>query len=90
MQDLLGTVRNITEHAVTSWEEVDKLLDKGMSTRSVAATAMNDTSSRSHAVVQLALDMEDSLGTVGQKEITRPRRSRANLVDLAGFLSTKW
>ena len=55
-----------------------------MDTRSVAATAMNDKSSRSHAVVQLALDMEDSLGQVGAKKITRPRRSRANLVDLAG------
>ena len=54
----------------------------GMDTRSVAATATNDKSSRSHAVVQLALDMEDSLGQVGAKKITRPRRSRANLVDL--------
>ena len=55
--------------------EVEKLLDKGMDTRSVAATAMNDKSSRSHVVVQLALDMEDSLGQVGAKKITRPRRS---------------
>ena len=77
-------VRGLSEHEVTSWAEVEKLLDKGMDTRSVAATAMNDKSSRSHAVVQLALDMEDSLGQVGAKKITRPRRSRANLVDLAG------
>uniref|UniRef100_A0A7S4GPK1 Kinesin-like protein n=1 Tax=Eutreptiella gymnastica TaxID=73025 RepID=A0A7S4GPK1_9EUGL len=77
-------VKGLSEHVVTSWEEVEKLLDKGMETRSVAATAMNDTSSRSHAVVQIALDMEDSLGQVGAKKITRPRRARANLVDLAG------
>ena len=77
-------VKDLSEHVVTTWEQVEKLLDKGMETRSVAATAMNDTSSRSHAVVQLSLDMEDSLGSVGGKKIARPRRARANLVDLAG------
>jgi hypothetical protein len=77
-------VKGLSEHAVRTWDDVNQLLTRGMETRTTAATAMNDTSSRSHAVVQISLDMEDSLGVVGGKSITRPRRSRANLVDLAG------
>ncbi len=57
-------VRGLTEHPVTSWREVERMLDHGMEHRSTAATAMNDRSSRSHAVVQLSLDMEDNLGVV--------------------------
>ena len=78
------TVRGLTEKLVHSWEEIEALLDAGMDSRTTAATAMNDKSSRSHAVVQLSLDMETQLGQVGAKKISRPRRSRANLVDLAG------
>ena len=67
-----------------SWDEVNQILDQGIANRSVAATAMNATSSRAHTVIQLSLDMVDELGQVGAKKISRPRRSRANLVDLAG------
>eukprot|EP00669_Euglena_mutabilis_P013747 TRINITY_DN873_c0_g1_i1.p1 TRINITY_DN873_c0_g1~~TRINITY_DN873_c0_g1_i1.p1 ORF type:complete len:681 (+),score=243.03 TRINITY_DN873_c0_g1_i1:227-2044(+) len=77
-------VKGLTEKSATSWNEVDHLLTVGMEHRTTAATAMNDRSSRSHAVVVLALDMVDILGQVGTKQISRPRRSRANLVDLAG------
>lgn len=77
-------VRGLIERKVTTWEEVEKTLDSGMDNRSTAATAMNDKSSRSHAVVVLAVDMEDNLGTAMGKKITRPRRARSNLVDLAG------
>eukprot|EP00667_Euglena_gracilis_P002644 EG_transcript_2649 len=82
---LLGpVVKGLTEHVVTTWDEVNRLLLHGMHTRTTASTAMNDASSRSHAVVQISLDMEDALGVVGMKRISRQRRSRANLVDLAG------
>eukprot|EP00668_Euglena_longa_P040768 GGOE01053670.1.p1 GENE.GGOE01053670.1~~GGOE01053670.1.p1 ORF type:complete len:715 (+),score=184.95 GGOE01053670.1:375-2519(+) len=77
-------VKGLTEKTVTTWEEVDRALTIGMEHRTTAATAMNDRSSRSHAVVVLALEMVDTLGKVGTKSIVRPRRSRANLVDLAG------
>jgi|UniRef100_A0A7S4FYE6 kinesin family protein 1 len=78
------TVRGLIEKDVHSWDEVNQILDQGIANRSVAATAMNATSSRAHTVIQLSLDMVDELGQVGAKKISRPRRSRANLVDLAG------
>lgn len=77
-------VKNLSERTVTCWDDVDRCLAVGMEHRTTAATAMNDRSSRSHAVVVIAMEMVDTFGQVGNKTISRPRRSRANLVDLAG------
>jgi len=48
-------VKGLSEHPVSSWHEVERFLDRGMESRTTAATAMNDRSSRSHAVVARAL-----------------------------------
>lgn len=44
-------VENAVEEAVSSYEEIEELLDEGNKARTVAATAMNATSSRSHSIL---------------------------------------
>lgn len=46
-------VENVIEEPVTSYSEIDKLLADGNKVRTVAATAMNATSSRSHSVLTI-------------------------------------
>ncbi|KAH8240200.1 hypothetical protein KR032_012169 [Drosophila birchii] len=68
----------LTELAVKSAKEVTDYLIRGSSGRAVAATAMNETSSRSHAIFTLTLvaTKKDSTQSV--------TTSKFNLVDLAG------
>ena len=77
-------VKGLSHTVVTNWEQVTALLQKGSMVRATGSTAMNDRSSRSHALVQLLLSQEEVIGTVGKKDIFRKRSSRINLVDLAG------
>ena len=44
------TVRGLSKHVVSSFEEVQTLLEDGSRIRTMAATAKNATSSRSHAI----------------------------------------
>ena len=76
----LNYVPGLTESAVAQHEDVEKLMDFGMKSRSVAATAMNDRSSRSHCIFTFNLtQIKGSL----EKPISC-LRSKVNLVDLAG------
>jgi kinesin family protein 1 len=43
-------VQDLSRLAVNSFENIDQLMDEGNKARTVAATNMNETSSRSHAV----------------------------------------
>lgn len=43
-------VDGLTVHEVTDFEQIQELMDIGNTNRTTAATGMNDTSSRSHAV----------------------------------------
>ncbi|XP_017022728.1 chromosome-associated kinesin KIF4 [Drosophila kikkawai] len=67
----------LTELAVKSAQEVTDYLMRGSSGRAVAATAMNETSSRSHAIFTLTL-------VATKKDSKAVTTSRFNLVDLAG------
>ncbi|KAL4816562.1 hypothetical protein BDW67DRAFT_44753 [Aspergillus spinulosporus] len=74
-------VEDLAKLAVRSFEEIENLMDEGNKARTVAATNMNETSSRSHAVFTLMLtqkrhDAETSMDT--------EKVSRISLVDLAG------
>ncbi|KAA6387281.1 MAG: putative Kinesin-II 95 kDa subunit [Streblomastix strix] len=72
-------VENVIEEPVTSYSEIDKLLADGNKVRTVAATAMNATSSRSHSVLTIFFTRSEIIsGKKTQKD------SRINLVDLAG------
>ncbi|KAM9298876.1 kinesin-like protein KIF1B isoform 3-T3 [Gastrophryne carolinensis] len=79
---LLGPyVEDLSKLAVTSYTDIADLMDAGNKARTVAATNMNETSSRSHAVftivfTQKRLDTETDLST--------EKVSKISLVDLAG------
>ncbi|XP_034124397.1 chromosome-associated kinesin KIF4 isoform X1 [Drosophila guanche] len=68
----------LTELEVNSAREVTDHLMRGSAGRAVAATAMNETSSRSHAIFTLTVV---SSKLEGRKVVTT---SKFNLVDLAG------
>ncbi|PWY71828.1 kinesin-domain-containing protein [Aspergillus sclerotioniger CBS 115572] len=74
-------VEDLAKLVVRSFDEIENLMDEGNKARTVAATNMNETSSRSHAVFTLTLtqkrhDSETSMDT--------EKVSRISLVDLAG------
>ncbi|XP_018083126.1 kinesin-like protein KIF1C isoform X6 [Xenopus laevis] len=79
---LLGPyVEDLSKLAVTSYTDIADLMDAGNKARTVAATNMNETSSRSHAVftivfTQKRLDLDTNLST--------EKVSKISLVDLAG------
>ncbi|XP_040182354.1 kinesin-like protein KIF1B isoform X6 [Rana temporaria] len=79
---LLGPyVEDLSKLAVTSYTDIADLMDAGNKARTVAATNMNETSSRSHAVftivfTQKKLDIDTNLST--------EKVSKISLVDLAG------
>ncbi|KAG0309632.1 kinesin-like protein Klp8 [Dissophora globulifera] len=74
-------VEDLSKLMVTSFQDIENLMDEGNKARTVAATNMNETSSRSHAVFTVLLtqkryDIETKLET--------EKVSRICLVDLAG------
>lgn len=79
---LLGPyVEDLSKLAVTSYTDIADLMDAGNKARTVAATNMNETSSRSHAVFTIVFtqkrhDLETGLPT--------EKVSKISLVDLAG------
>ncbi|KAI5612221.1 kinesin-like protein KIF1B isoform X4, partial [Silurus asotus] len=79
---LLGPyVEDLSKLAVTSYTDIADLMDAGNKARTVAATNMNETSSRSHAVFTIVFtqrrhDCETDLST--------EKVSKISLVDLAG------
>ncbi|XP_074916429.1 kinesin-like protein KIF1B isoform X1 [Chelonoidis abingdonii] len=79
---LLGPyVEDLSKLAVTSYTDIADLMDAGNKARTVAATNMNETSSRSHAVFTIVFtqkrhDTETNLCT--------EKVSKISLVDLAG------
>ena len=79
------TVAGLSEHAVETTEQVADLLKVAQSNRSVAATKMNATSSRSHSVfllrVSAARTAPSRNGAPGKVET---RNSTLVMVDLAG------
>lgn len=73
-------VEGVTEEPVSCPEDASRILKLGYNNRHVGETNMNRESSRSHAVFQLSLEVnEDQLNGV---RVTRS--SRFTLVDLAG------
>ncbi|KAF2705382.1 kinesin family protein-like protein [Pleomassaria siparia CBS 279.74] len=74
-------VEDLAKLVVRSFDEIEHLMDEGNKARTVAATNMNETSSRSHAVFTLTLtqkqhDVKTSMS--GEKV------AKISLVDLAG------
>lgn len=72
-------VEGLTSHKVLCYEEILALMDLGNEHRTTAATNMNDTSSRSHAVFTMVFTQASVV-----QGIPCERTSKINLVDLAG------
>lgn len=75
------SVSGVTEKEVDDIKEVYKLLLKGNSNRTVDTTLQNDSSSRSHAIFQINLELTKSNKDTGYKESSY---SKFVLADLAG------
>ncbi len=74
-------VEDLAKLVVRSFNEIQHLMDEGNKARTVAATSMNETSSRSHAVFTLTVtqkrhDVETRMDT--------EKVAKISLVDLAG------
>ncbi|OXA56707.1 Kinesin-like protein KIF1A [Folsomia candida] len=79
---LLGPyVEDLSKLAVTSYRDIHQLMDEGNKARTVAATNMNETSSRSHAVFTIILTQK-RLDLV--TNLTAEKVAKISLVDLAG------
>jgi kinesin family protein 1 len=74
-------IPGLTESASSSFQDVDRMMEFGQKTRSVAATSMNDRSSRSHCI--FIFHMTQLKGPDPNKPLSQ-LKSRVNLVDLAG------
>ncbi|XP_041925345.1 kinesin-like protein KIF1C isoform X1 [Alosa sapidissima] len=74
-------VEDLSKLAVTSYSDIHDLMDCGNKARTVAATNMNETSSRSHAVFTIVFTQHrrDQLTNLDTEKV-----SKVSLVDLAG------
>lgn len=74
-------VEDLSKLAVMSFKDINDLIDEGNKARTVAATNMNETSSRSHAVFTIVFTQkrhDKATNLCGEKV------SKISLVDLAG------
>uniref|UniRef100_A0A8C0BFD0 Kinesin family member 13A n=1 Tax=Buteo japonicus TaxID=224669 RepID=A0A8C0BFD0_9AVES len=74
-------VDGLSQLAVTNFEDIESLMSEGNKSRTVAATNMNEESSRSHAVFNIIVTQtlyDQHSGNSGEKV------SKVSLVDLAG------
>ncbi|CAF1686450.1 unnamed protein product, partial [Adineta ricciae] len=74
-------VEDLSRLLVTSYDDISRLIDEGNKARTVAATNMNETSSRSHAVFTI-LFSQSTYDPV--TDLTAEKQSKISLVDLAG------
>ncbi|XP_033894317.2 kinesin-like protein KIF1A isoform X23 [Acipenser ruthenus] len=74
-------VEDLSKLAVTSYNDIQDLMDSGNKARTVAATNMNETSSRSHAVFNIIFTQKRQ---DEESDNTSEKVSKISLVDLAG------
>ncbi|CAM9218014.1 unnamed protein product [Chrysoparadoxa australica] len=73
-------VKDLQQVVVSDQEAINKVMEKGQANRTVGATSMNQTSSRSHSIFTIVVEMND-VDEAGKDHI---RVGKLNLVDLAG------
>lgn len=74
-------VEDLSKLVVKEYNDIDRLIDEGNKARTVAATNMNETSSRSHAVFTLIFTQKRY---DHQTDLNTECVSKISLVDLAG------
>lgn len=72
-------VENLSKHPVSSYAEIEKLMEKGNTNRSIGSTQMNATSSRAHTIFTIEFKQIKING-----DRKTEKSSVINLVDLAG------
>ncbi|XP_017849029.1 kinesin-like protein Klp98A isoform X1 [Drosophila busckii] len=72
-------VENLSQHAVSDFEEIQDCIARGNAQRTTARTNMNDTSSRSHAIFTITF-----VQAVFMNDMPSETVSKIHLVDLAG------
>ena len=72
-------VEDLLKLAITSYADMERLMAEGNKLRTIAATNMNEQSSRSHAIFSITLT-----NTLHDVDVNTQRVSRISLVDLAG------
>ncbi len=74
-------VEDLAKLVVNGFQEIENLMDEGNKARTVAATNMNETSSRSHAVFTLMLTQKKY---DAETKMEMEKQAKISLVDLAG------
>ncbi|RKF73571.1 hypothetical protein GcM1_243046 [Golovinomyces cichoracearum] len=74
-------VEDLAKLVVSSFNEIEHLMDEGNKARTVAATNMNETSSRSHAVFTLTVTQKKN---DLESNMAMEKVAKISLVDLAG------
>ncbi|KAF1319486.1 Kinesin-like protein, partial [Globisporangium splendens] len=74
-------VKNLTAQVVKNTAEIDHVMQTGKKNRSVGATLMNQTSSRSHSIFTIVVECLSESGVDGKDHVCV---GKLNLVDLAG------
>lgn len=52
-------LQDLTQAIVSDQEGINRLMEQGQRMRTVGATAMNETSSRSHSIFTIVVEMND-------------------------------
>jgi len=73
-------VKDLSAYVVNNADDMDKTMTTGNNHRSVGATNMNATSSRSHAIFTITIERSEK-GADGQQHL---RMGKLHMVDLAG------
>jgi hypothetical protein len=73
-------VQGLSRHLVSNFSDVQELMTRGNANRSTASTKMNDSSSRSHAILTITF----SQAVFDADRTPRETQSKLHLVDLAG------
>eukprot|EP00668_Euglena_longa_P003707 GGOE01004349.1.p1 GENE.GGOE01004349.1~~GGOE01004349.1.p1 ORF type:complete len:627 (-),score=243.39 GGOE01004349.1:570-2450(-) len=73
-------IEGVSLHTILSYSRAAELIQKGFENRKVAATSMNERSSRSHSIISLHLLQKHEPGGPGKRDL----ESTIYIVDLAG------
>lgn len=82
----LNFITGLTCQSVSTLSSLMSYVDEGTRARKKASTLQNPTSSRSHALLTVSLNLRSENSTTGQenKQQHLPRGAKLHLVDLAG------
>eukprot|EP01061_Rhynchopus_euleeides_P015763 TRINITY_DN26810_c0_g1_i3.p1 TRINITY_DN26810_c0_g1~~TRINITY_DN26810_c0_g1_i3.p1 ORF type:complete len:921 (+),score=356.87 TRINITY_DN26810_c0_g1_i3:59-2821(+) len=88
------SVAGATTFSVSTYGELEAIVQQGMAARSTASTTMNDQSSRSHAMFQITMEMqvpnrEQRHGFHRREQATTFSTASMRFVDLAGSENLK-